>query len=152
AEMNALARVRCVAFDYGGTLDDQRQGAACDLMGSYPLHPDARAALEKLAAAGLGLLVASGTRPGQSRNLALRSVAGMFLTVLETDKLGYGKNDMRFWDRVVAASQQEPDQILYAGNRVGTDVVPALRHGLQAALVVGEADTPRGTPDNAVLI
>jgi anti-sigma regulatory factor (Ser/Thr protein kinase) len=143
-----LTLVCHVAFDYGGTLDDRSPGQIRDRCGSYPLHPAVPGIIDTLTSRDVRVLVASGTLPGQSRDLALAPVTDQLSAVLETDRLGHQKTSEVFWQRVIkTADADHPGQVLYVGDGID-DVVMALRHGMQTALVTGgrpaEQEVPRG--------
>lgn len=159
--------VRCVGFDYGGVLD-QRDAAqtvsvppgheglitlnvgavARQLDQSFPVDPVAAEVLRSLYRAGMRLLVASNTLAGQSREaqLAAAGVRGLLRAVLHSADLGVGKPAPEFFGAIVSASECAPAEICYVGNRVETDVLPAVEAGMRAVLVSAEAapEVPEG--------
>ncbi|WP_165964361.1 HAD family hydrolase [Actinomadura sp. KC216] len=156
--------VRCVGFDYGGVLDDRR-GAVQDvsvppgyegwltlnvgavarrLDQSLPVDPAAAAVIRSLHRTGLRLLVASNTLAGQSREaqLVAAGVRGLLRAVLHSAELGVAKPSPRFFDAITAASGGcSPAEICYVGNRVHSDVLPAVAAGMRAVLIAPPAST-----------
>jgi FMN phosphatase YigB (HAD superfamily) len=45
------------------------------------------------------------------------------------------KPDSRFFQRIIAEAGLEPGEIVYIGDRIDNDVLPALRMGLRAVFV-----------------
>jgi FMN phosphatase YigB (HAD superfamily) len=127
--------------------------------GSFPVDPAAAEAVWDLYRLGLGVLVASGTLPGQSREAQLinAGVREVMLAVLHSDQLGVaGKSDPAFFAAIVEASGCDPAEICYVGNRLETDVQPALRAGMRAVLVAppdpASATASDGVPDEVPVI
>ena len=156
--------VRCVALDFGGVLDKRADSGAAPgaghvhrVDGSLPVAPAAVEAIWGLHRLGLKVLVASNTRPGQSREaqLVAAGVRELLLAVLHSDRLDAAKPSPAFFAAVIAASGCAPAEICYVGNRLHTDVQPAVAAGLQAVLVA--SSTPpsnRGgeVPDGVAVI
>lgn len=140
--------VTTVVIDYGRVLDDRR--TARDSNGSYPLDIAAAAAVGELVGMGQAVMVASGTRHGQTRRQALAPIRHLLQGVLETAQLGCDKTDPQFWAAIRATAAVPPGQVLYVGDRVGTDIRPALAAGMCACLVNPgrrrPADLPQGVP------
>lgn len=106
--------------------------------GEGDLYPDVRPAFGAMRAAGLSLLIA-GNQPPE---------AGSTLSAMELDVDGIGisddwgvsKPDPEFFDRVLSLAEAArpgvaPGEILYVGDRVDNDVLPAQRAGMRAALL-----------------
>ncbi|WP_233515497.1 HAD family hydrolase [Marinitenerispora sediminis] len=97
------------------------------------LYPDVRPALASLRAQGLQVLVA-GNQPVQ----AGPALAAMDLPVdgvYISDVWGVAKPDPAFFERVRTASGFAPHEILYVGDRLDNDVLPARAAGMRAALL-----------------
>lgn len=97
------------------------------------LYPDVRPGLAALREAGYDLVVA-GNQPPQ----AYDALVAMDLPVdgIHTSA-GWGveKPDLAFFAKVAAVCGHEPGQILYVGDRLDNDVLPAARAGMRTALL-----------------
>ncbi|MFD3687495.1 HAD family hydrolase [Nocardiopsis sp. NPDC058631] len=106
--------------------------------GERDLYPDVRPAFKAMRDAGLSLVIA-GNQP---------TAAGPALTAMGLDVDGIGISDdwgvqkprPEFFDRVVELADRTrpgitPGEILYVGDRVDNDVVPAVRAGMRAILL-----------------
>ncbi|GIH46924.1 haloacid dehalogenase superfamily, subfamily IA, variant 1 with third motif having Dx(3-4)D or Dx(3-4)E [Microbispora rosea] len=97
------------------------------------LYPDVRPGLAALREAGYDLVVA-GNQPPQ----AYDALVAMDLPVdgIHTSA-GWGleKPDPAFFAKVAAVCGHEPGQILYVGDRLDNDVLPAVRAGMRTALL-----------------
>ncbi len=97
------------------------------------LYPDVRPGLAALREAGYDLVVA-GNQPPQ----AYDALVAMDLPVdgIHTSA-GWGveKPDPGFFAKVAAVCGYEPPQILYVGDRLDNDVLPAARAGMRTALL-----------------
>lgn len=97
------------------------------------LYPDVRPALAALRDAGYTLIVA-GNQPPQ----AYDALVAMDLPVdgIHTSA-GWGveKPDPGFFAKVAAVAGREPGEILYVGDRLDNDVLPAARAGMRTALL-----------------
>ncbi len=97
------------------------------------LYPDVRPALTALREAGYDLVVA-GNQPPQ----AYDALVAMDLPVdgIHTSAAwGVEKPDPEFFAKVAAVLGHEPGQILYVGDRLDNDVLPAARAGMRTALL-----------------
>ncbi|QXJ25850.1 HAD family hydrolase [Actinomadura graeca] len=155
--------IRNVALGYGGVLDAQVPGSRVDFPQGYegfvavalaesrllrqeslPVDPAAAEAVQVLAGLGLGVLVASNTLPGQSREqqLAAAGVDELLDAVVESEHIGVAKPDRVFFDMVVAAAGGcVAAEVCYVGHRVETDIGPAVAAGMRAVLVTPSAPT-----------
>ncbi|TDQ53588.1 HAD family hydrolase [Actinorugispora endophytica] len=97
------------------------------------LYPDVRAALGDLRARGVRVLVA-GNQPVQA-GPALEAMGLPVDAVHISDVWGVAKPAPEFFARVVEEAGADPDQILYVGDRLDNDVLPAKAAGLRAALL-----------------
>ncbi|SDG34817.1 haloacid dehalogenase superfamily, subfamily IA, variant 1 with third motif having Dx(3-4)D or Dx(3-4)E [Sinosporangium album] len=97
------------------------------------LYPDVRGGLAALREAGHQVIVA-GNQPPQAEG----ALAAMDLPVdsIHTSA-GWGveKPKPEFFDRVVEVAGCGPGEILYVGDRLDNDVVPAKQAGMRAALL-----------------
>lgn len=97
------------------------------------LYPDVRPGLEALRGLGYELIIA-GNQPPQ----AYDALAAMNLPVdaiHTSDGWGVSKPDPGFFAKVVAVSGREPGEILYVGDRLDNDVLPARAAGMRTALI-----------------
>jgi FMN phosphatase YigB (HAD superfamily) len=93
------------------------------------LYPDALPTLQWARAAGhrIGISGNTGAHTEEfARSLALADVVG------SSQRWGVAKPDPAFFRQLIAEAGCPPDQIIYIGDRVDNDVLPALTAGLQA--------------------
>jgi HAD superfamily hydrolase (TIGR01662 family) len=96
------------------------------------LYPDVRPTLATLRALGITVVVA-GNQPARRREqlVALDLPAD---TIATSDDLGVAKPAPTFFARVCAlARAATPERVLYVGDRIDNDIVPAGRAGLRTA-------------------
>jgi FMN phosphatase YigB (HAD superfamily) len=141
-----------VVFDVGETLVDElttyerweAEGANEYVFAERDLHADALPCLAALRARGLRL--------GAAGNMY--AVHEDFLRphvdfVGSSERWGVEKPDAGFFDHVVEAAGVPAGEILYVGDRVDKDVVPALAAGLHAVRIRrgahAEVESPPGT-------
>ncbi|MEV7013108.1 HAD family hydrolase [Streptosporangium sp. NPDC051022] len=97
------------------------------------LYPDVRPGLTALRDLGYELIIA-GNQPPQ----AYDALAAMNLpvdSIHTSDGWGVAKPDPEFFARVVTVSGREPGEILYVGDRLDNDVLPARTAGMRTALI-----------------
>ncbi|UOE19657.1 HAD family hydrolase [Thermobifida halotolerans] len=97
------------------------------------LYPDVRPALEKLRAGGLRVLIA-GNQPVQAE-AALRAMALPVEDVHVSAAWGVAKPERAFFTRVIEEAGVAAEEILYVGDRIDNDVIPARASGLRTALL-----------------
>jgi HAD superfamily hydrolase (TIGR01549 family) len=94
------------------------------------LYPDARPCLDDLRALGFGLVVV-GNQPAR-RGAQLRALLLPVDAVATSDDLGVEKPDPAFFTEVLRLSgTDDPAEVLYVGDRVDNDGVPAAAAGLR---------------------
>ncbi|MBR8744916.1 haloacid dehalogenase [Nocardiopsis sp. MG754419] len=106
--------------------------------GEGDLYPDVRPAFDTMRKAGLSLVIA-GNQPVE----AGPSLAAMDLPVAGigiSDVWGVAKPRPEFFERTLELARQStpglaPEEILYVGDRVDNDVLPARAAGMNAALL-----------------
>ena len=94
------------------------------------LYPDVRTCLAEVRALGLKVALA-GNQPARRRAqlLALDLPHDVLAT---SDDLGAEKPDPAFFDRVMELVEADrPSEVLYVGDRVDNDVIPALGYGMR---------------------
>ena len=93
------------------------------------LYPDALPALQRAREAGHRIGISgnnSAHTEAFARSLGLADVIG------SSQRWGVAKPDPAFFQRLIDEAGCAPDQIVYVGDRVDNDVLPALAAGLQA--------------------
>jgi FMN phosphatase YigB (HAD superfamily) len=147
--------VTVVVFDVGETLVDEAttyarweaEGATELVFVDRDLHADALACLEALRARGL--------RVGAAGNMRAHHEA--FLRphvdfVGSSERWGVEKPDAGFFAHVVEEAGVPAEEILYVGDRVDNDVVPALAAGLHAIRIRRGAHAQVDSPAGVVAI
>ncbi|GII59149.1 hypothetical protein Pth03_75380 [Planotetraspora thailandica] len=97
------------------------------------LYPDVRSGLAGLRCAGFRLIVA-GNQPPQ----AFDALVAMDLpvdSVHTSAAWGVEKPDPGFFAKVTAVAGHASEEILYVGDRLDNDVIPARKAGMRAALL-----------------
>jgi HAD superfamily hydrolase (TIGR01549 family) len=97
------------------------------------LYPDVVPCLARLRADGL-LVGVAGNQTARAESI-LRNLALPADWIGTSSSWGVEKPDLEFFQRVVAEAAVDPDEVLYVGDRLDNDIRPALRAGLQAALI-----------------
>ncbi|GGK90436.1 hypothetical protein Sme01_53390 [Sphaerisporangium melleum] len=97
------------------------------------LYPDVRPGLAALRAAGLQVIIA-GNQPPQAYD-ALVAMDLPVDAVHTSAAWGVSKPHPDFFAKVVAVAGREPGEILYVGDRLDNDVLPARAAGLRTALL-----------------
>jgi FMN phosphatase YigB (HAD superfamily) len=95
------------------------------------LYPDARGTLAAVRDAGLTVVVA-GNQPARRR--AQLAALDLPVDALATSEdLGVDKPAAAFFARACELADSAPEAVLYVGDRIDNDVVPAARSGLRTA-------------------
>ncbi|MGN9841734.1 HAD family hydrolase [Nonomuraea sp. H19] len=97
------------------------------------LYPDVREALAAIRAAGYQVIIA-----GNQPKRAYDALVAMDLpadSVHTSEGWGASKPDPAFFAKVAAVAGREPGEILYVGDRLDNDVLPAGRAGMRTALL-----------------
>ncbi|HEX4813449.1 MAG TPA: HAD family hydrolase [Nonomuraea sp.] len=97
------------------------------------LYPDVRAALGALREAGYQVIIA-GNQPVRAYD-ALVAMDLPADSVHTSEGWGTAKPEPAFFAKVTAVAGREPAEILYVGDRLDNDVLPASRAGLRTALL-----------------
>jgi len=127
-----------VVFDVGETLVDETatrerweaESVTTFVFADRDLHADALPCLEALRARGIRLGAAGNMHAHHEE--FLRPHVDF---VGSSERWGVEKPDAGFFARVVEAAGVPAGEILYVGDRVDNDVVPALAAGLQAVRI-----------------
>lgn len=97
------------------------------------LYPDVRPGLAALRELGYELVVA-GNQPPQAYD-ALVAMALPVDSVHTSDGWGIAKPDPAFFAKVGEVCGREPGEILYVGDRLDNDILPARTAGMRTALI-----------------
>jgi len=103
---------------------------------SWHIFPDVLPALERLEAAGIRLAVVSNWVWDGARLLADLGLAGRFLTIVVSDRIGYGKPHPAIFRAALDAAGVAPERALHVGDSYAKDVLGAAGAGMAAMLVV----------------
>ncbi|MCC9310463.1 HAD family hydrolase [Kitasatospora sp. RB6PN24] len=121
-------------FDLYQEREKRAQAGQPETFGEEDLYPDVRPALAQLRADGLWLAIA-----GNQTVRAGRILRGLFSSDVDligtSDDWGASKPDLLFFDRVAALTPAEPGEILYVGDRIENDILPAAEAGMRTALI-----------------
>ncbi len=141
-----------VVFDVGETLVDEAvaherweaEGATTFVFAESDLHADALPCLAALRARGLRL-GAAGNMQAHHEEFLLPHVD----FVGSSERWGVQKPAAGFFGHVVEEARVPAEDVLYVGDRVDNDVLPALAAGLHAVRIRrgphAEVETPDGT-------
>ncbi|MEU8141702.1 HAD family hydrolase [Nonomuraea sp. NPDC048901] len=97
------------------------------------LYPDVREAFKALRGAGYQVIVA-GNQPARAYD-ALVAMDLPVDSVHTSEGWGVSKPAPEFFAKVAAIAGREPAEILYVGDRLDNDVLPASRAGMRTALL-----------------
>jgi FMN phosphatase YigB (HAD superfamily) len=147
--------VTTVVFDVGETLVDEAttyerwetEGATTFVFADRDLHADALPCLRALRARGLRLGAAGNMHAHHEE--FLRPHVDF---VGSSERWGVQKPDAGFFARVVEEAGAPAEEILYVGDRVDNDVVPARAAGLQTVRVRRGAHAQVESPPGTVTI
>jgi FMN phosphatase YigB (HAD superfamily) len=101
-------------------------------IGYDDLYDDVVPCLERLRGYRVGLV---GNQPADVA-IELRALSLRAATVATSDSWGVAKPAAAFFERIAADAGCPPDQIVYVGDQLDNDVVPALAAGMQAVRVL----------------
>lgn len=97
------------------------------------LYPDALPCLRRLRAAGVVVGIAGNQPAGAVEQLRALGFEADF--VASSHGWGVEKPDRAFFDRVVQEAGVAPGEVLYVGDRLDNDVLPAARAGMRTAFL-----------------
>jgi HAD superfamily hydrolase (TIGR01549 family) len=116
---------------------EREKRAAADQPESFgedDLYPDVRPTLTSLRDCGLWLGIA-GNQTTRAGAILRRLFADQVDLIGTSDDWGAHKPDVAFFERLAAAVPHRPEEILYVGDRVDVDVLPAKAVGMRTALI-----------------
>lgn len=124
-------------FRPGFDLDRERQARADagkpEWFGEGDLYPDVRPALTALREMGIWVGVVGNQTVRAGKLLRELDLPADFIAT--SDDWGVQKPDLDFFDRVVDAAERPAADIIYVGDRIDNDVIPAKRAGMKTAYI-----------------
>ncbi|WP_327674740.1 HAD family hydrolase [Kitasatospora sp. NBC_00458] len=121
-------------FDLYEERDKRAAAGRPETFGEEDLYPDVRPALARLRADGLWLAIA-GNQTLRAGAILRELFADDVDLIGTSDDWGTSKPDPLFFERVAAATPVAPAEILYVGDRLDNDVLPAARASMRTALI-----------------
>jgi HAD superfamily hydrolase (TIGR01549 family) len=123
-------------FDLEGELERWRIDDPTGMRENFDsddLYPDVRTALGLLREIGATVVIA-GNQPPQAR-AALEVMELEVAAILTSADLGVEKPSPGFFEAVCEAVGVAPDEVIYVGDRLDNDVLPAQAAGMRGALI-----------------
>jgi HAD superfamily hydrolase (TIGR01662 family) len=123
-------------FDLQAELEQWREDDPDGLRENFDaddLYPDVRPAFSRLVEMGRRLVIA-GNQPAQARHALEAMDLGADAILISAD-LGIEKPSPGFFEKMSEAVGVRPDEMLYVGDRLDNDVLPARSAGMQAVLI-----------------
>jgi HAD superfamily hydrolase (TIGR01549 family) len=111
-----------------------RELAHVPALAEADLYRDARAVLQRLRDHGLRIGIV-GNQPA-SLTAELRALELPADEIATSADWGVAKPDASFFAQVIASAGAEPGDIVYVGDQIDNDVLPALAAGLQAVRIL----------------
>lgn len=133
-----LARVRELLGAFGQPTDDATVASWTSryvelYRAAWEPLPDALVALERLRALGVGLaVVTNGDGPMQRAKLGSMGLLPRFDWVVISGEVGAAKPDPAIFEHLIRVSGAAADRILFVGDRLDKDVLPARAMGMAA--------------------
>ncbi|WP_049653656.1 HAD family hydrolase [Kitasatospora sp. MY 5-36] len=125
-------------FAPGFDLSEEREKRVAvgraETFGEEDLYPDVRGAFAQLRAEGLWLAIA-GNQTVRAGAILRRLFTDDVDLIGTSDDWGASKPDPAFFERVAEAVPAESHEILYVGDRLDNDVLPARAAGMRTALI-----------------
>lgn len=98
------------------------------------LYPDVLPCIESARAAGFSIGIAGNQPAGAAEQLADAGLAADFIA--SSAQWGVNKPSEKFFERVVDETGVEASSILYVGDRLDNDILPARSMGMQTAFLL----------------
>ena len=124
------------AFELEAELKSWREAEPDGLRENFDaddLYPDVRPAFARLGALGKRIVIA-GNQPPQARDALERMDLGADQILISAD-LGIEKPAPKFFEKISEAAGAKPGEIMYVGDRLDNDVLPAKASGMRAVLI-----------------
>jgi HAD superfamily hydrolase (TIGR01549 family) len=122
-------------FRPGFNLADERkrrfEAGLGEFFNGRDLYPDARPCLQALTDAGFFVGVAGNQTERAGR--LLRELHLPVHLIATSDDWGAEKPCVKFFEKLISVARQPAERILYVGDRMDNDVLPALEAGLKVA-------------------
>jgi HAD superfamily hydrolase (TIGR01662 family) len=120
-------------FDLGDERARRAEAGQPEWFGEEDLYPDVRPSLAALRAMGLWVGVA-GNQTSRAGDL-LRKLDLPADMIATSDDWGVNKPDDGFFRAVVSAAPCEADRVVYVGDRLDNDLIPAKAAGMRTAFI-----------------
>ena len=111
---------------------------------SWHVFPDVRPALARLQAAGIRLAVVSNWVWDGARLLDELGLADRFVTIVISDRVGYGKPHPAIFRAALDAAGVPAGRAVHVGDSYAKDVLGAFAAGMAAMLLVRDEASPPG--------
>ena len=121
-------------FDLYAEREARAAAGKPEWFGEEDLYPDVRPALAKLRADGLWVGIA-GNQTVRAGGLLRDLFTGDVDLIGTSDDWGASKPDVAFFERVAEVTPAAVDEILYVGDRLDNDILPAVAAGMHTALI-----------------
>jgi HAD superfamily hydrolase (TIGR01549 family) len=120
-------------FDLAEERDRRAEAGKPEWFGEDDLYPDVRPTLSALREAGLWVGIA-GNQTVRAGGI-LRALDLPADLIATSDDWGASKPDVAFFEHVIKAAPAAPGEILYVGDRLDNDILPAAQTGMLTALI-----------------
>jgi HAD superfamily hydrolase (TIGR01509 family) len=115
---------------------------------SWHVFPDVRPALARLRAAGIRLAVISNWVWDGARLLDELDLADWFVTIVISDRVGYGKPHPAIFRAALEAAGVPAERAVHVGDSYAKDVLGAVGAGMAAMLMARDGASPRDLGDD----
>lgn len=113
---------------------------------TYRLFPDVRPCLEFLQKKGMVMGIVSNWERWLPDLLEQVGIAGYFSTIIVSGEVGVEKPDPRIFRLALEQLAISPEQVLYVGDILEADILPALEVGMTPILIDRQGKYPNGVP------
>ena len=121
-------------FDLHAEREARARAGKPEWFGEEDLYPDVRPALAKLRGDGLWVGIA-GNQTVRAGGLLRELFTGDVDLIGTSDDWGASKPDVAFFERVAEVTPAQVGEILYVGDRLDNDILPAAAAGMHTALI-----------------
>jgi len=121
-------------FDLHTEREARAEAGKPEWFGEEDLYPDVRPALAALRGDGLWVGIA-GNQTVRAGGLLRELFTGDVDLIGTSDDWGASKPDVAFFERVAEAAPAAVDEIMYVGDRLDNDILPAVAAGMHTALI-----------------
>ncbi len=116
------------------------------------LEPETKETLAALRGLGIKLGIVSNTfvhRSSLERHLEQLSILDYFSARVYSSEVKFRKPDVRIFRAAAAKIDEEPENIMFVGDRIDTDIKPAMKAGMRAVLKTAYTNSGRKAPEGA---